>query len=383
MNGEVSIDAQYRTRELNELLGEQGAVLAADADYLARYSRFSIEEHIQDVAMSPDFPSVAPVAADLFAKATGIEVDAVLSIDPFVIEKLLQFSGPIARTGDRPITGANAANELLFEQYIDFGDDESGREAELSELTTILLSTLLEAPPDPIAFATELAPLAEQQRISLWLNSDFDGSVAERLGLAGAFPRPDHDLFGIVHQNAGQNKIDTFLERTVAISTVLDPETNSVEHNVTVTLDNSAPTGGLPDAILASNDQGLDTGTNRMTLSVYSTLPVVAASIDGRTAPLQAETEFGSAVYSLAISIPPGGFRVLDLRLAGRLPLEDGYAMTFAAQPVVTPDAYSWHVLSNDGSRITAPDDWTTRPDGVRWSAQLDRHKTIEFSLDR
>lgn len=381
-DGKLTIEEQYRTRELNALLAEQSPTLIADAEYLARYERFNIEQHIQDVGISPDFPSVAPVAASLFEQATGGGVDAVLSIDPFVIQQLLQFSGPLDRSGDRPLTGSNAAQELLVEQYIDFGDDEANREAELSELTTTLLSRLLDSPPDPIAFATELAPLAEQRRFALWLADDFDGSIANRLGLDGAFPRPSEDLFGIVHQNAGQNKIDSFLDRTVSISTELDPTTSAVSHDVTITLDNSAPTTGLPDAILASNDQGLDLGTNRMILSVYSALPIVDAQIDGQPAAIQAETEFGSSVYSFVIAIPAGEFRVLDLRLAGSVDLADGYEMVLASQPTVTPDNYSWHIRTVDNTRLQAPEDWTVSADGARWAAALDRHKAVEIAVN-
>ncbi len=382
-DGRITIEEQFRTKELNALLAETEATLIADADYLDRYGRFAIERHIQDVAISPDFPSVAPVAADLFAQATGNTVDAVLSIDPFVIQKLLQFSGPLERSDDRLLTGGNAARELLVDQYIDFGDDEASRETELSELTTSVLSSILETPPDPIAFATEMAPLAEQQRISLWIASDTDGSIAERLGLDGAFPVVDHDLLSIVHQNAGQNKIDSFLQRDVSISTTLDPSNSRVTHDVTITLDNSAPSTGLPDAILASNDQGLDPGTNRMLLSIYTELPVTTATIDGIPAPVQAETEFGRPVYSLVFAIPAGGFRVVDLQLAGTLALEDTYSMTFAAQPTVSPDRYSWHVFAVDGTRIDPPLGWSAHPDGVRWAAGLDRDKTLTFGLDR
>ena len=381
-DGRLSIESQFRTRELNALLAERNATLVADSDYVARYERFAIERHIQDVAISPDFPSVAPVAANLFTQATGTEVDAVLSVDPFVIQQLLAFTGPLERSSDTPLTGSNAAQELLVEQYVDFGTDEANREAELAELTTTLVSTLLDSPPDPIAFATELAPLAQQQRISLWIAADFDGSIAERLGLDGAFPRTDHDLFSVVHQNAGQNKIDAFLERTVAVSTELYPETDFVSHDVTITLDNNAPSEGLPDAIIASNDQGLELGTNRMTLSVYSPLGLSSASVDGTPVPVEADTEFGANVYSIVVAIAPEDFRVIDLQLEGEIELDDGYRMNLSSQPLVTADSYSWHVRTADGSRISAPEDWAPNRDGVRWAASLDRDKEVTFSLD-
>ena len=381
-DGRIEIAAQYRTRELNLLLEENRAELRADAEYEARYGRFAVERHIQDVTLSPDFPSVAPVAADLFTQATGVEIDAVLLVDPFVIEKLLQFSGPLDRGDGTMLTGANAANELLVEQYERFGDDESGREAELRELTTLLVSTLLDTPPDPIAFATELAPLADQDRVSLWLSNDADGSIASRLGLDGAFPTSSGDLLSVVHQNAGQNKIDSFLERDIAITTRLDPKGSIVEHDVTITLDNTAPNSGLSPAILASNDQGLQNGTNRMVLSVYTALPITTARIDGTELPLQAETEFGHSVYSAVIAIPASDFVTVELQLAGPVDLANGYDVTLGAQPTVIADDVSWHVMTTTGDKVLAPSDWASSRDGARWSAVLDRDKTLHFDLE-
>jgi hypothetical protein len=381
--GSFDIIEQYRTHQLNELLELNDAVLRADAEYTDRYGRFQIERHIQDVTLSPDFPSVAPVAADLFTQATGARIDAVLSIDPYVVQQLLQFTGPLDRSEGQPLSGANAAQELIVEQYSRFDGDDSAREAELSELTETLIERLFASPPDPITFATELAPLADQDRISLWLADDLDGSIAERLGLAGGFPQNDGDLLGVVHQNAGQNKIDSFLERTMNVTTTLDPRTNKVEHNVTVTLDNSAPRAGLPDAILASNDQGLDPGTNRMILSAYSALPVISARIDGQDAPIASHTEFGHGVYSFVIALGPGDFATLELRIAGSLDLSSGYNMTFVAQPLVESDDVSWHVLRVDDGEIEPPEGFTGHPDGARWASKLDRDKTISFDLGR
>ena len=381
-DGRVVVEEQFRTKQLNDLLAANDAELEADQTFVDRYGRFAIERHIQDVTISPDFPTVAPIAADLFAQATGTSVDAVLSVDPFVIEKLLQFTGPLA-LADGQITGSNAAQVLLADQYTEFGADEAGREAELAGLTNSLFSELLDSPPDPIAFATELAPLAQQQRVSLWLANDFDGSVAERLSLDGAFPRSAEDLFAVVHQNAGQNKIDSFLERTVALRTQLDVDSGTVHHDVTITLDNSAPADGLPDAIIGSNDQGLDLGTNRMLISVYSELPVLSAQVDGADAPLEVATEFGVNVYSLVLTIPPGGFTVIDLEIEGGLDLVDGYDMTLGAQASVAPDVYSWHVFTADGHRVEAPLDWASNRDGVRWAALLDRHKDVSLAIDR
>lgn len=378
--GRLEIDRYYRSRELNALLASQGAVLNADADYTNRYQQFSIERHIQDVTISPDFPSVAPVAADLFEQATGIPVDAVISMDPLVIQQLTAFTGRLESNGFS-VSGSNAARALLVDQYVAFDDDEALREETLVDLTNQLSDALLENPPDPLAFATELAPLAEQDRINLWLADDPESQTTSRLGLSGRFPAAGDDLLAIVHQNAGQNKIDSFLTRAVDIRTVLHPADREVSHEVTLTLDNSAPSTDLPAAILGSNDQGLESGTNRMLLSVYSRHTVVEARLNGELVPVQPEFEFGLPVYSLVINLAPSEFATLELQIEGELSSDHRYAMSLGAQPLSTADRASWHLRADDGSRVLAPEGWSASADGVRWSGDIDKDRSFAFEV--
>ncbi len=381
-DGSLELLKQYQSRELNALLLAASAELVADDEYGARYGRFDVNRHIQDVTLSPNFPSVAPVAADLFQQATGVEVDAVLMVDPFVIEKLLGFTGPIDIDGDVPLTGANASNELLIEQYQRFESEERLREAALLGLTTQLMDALVDEPPDPLSFMTELAPLAEQGRLSLWLADDPDGSIVRRLGVSGAFPTSADGLLAVVHQNAGQNKIDTYLDRSVDIRTTLSPRSGDVSHRVTITLVNNASSAGLAEAVIGSNDQGLPSGTNRMLLSVYSSDRLRDATVDGITAAVEETSEFGQAVYSMLISVPPSDFVVVELDLDGEMRFDGEYSMTLGAQPLANPDHVSWKVATDNGSRLVPPAEWRSRPDGARWAAPLDRSEVMKFEVN-
>lgn len=381
-NGSLAIADYYRSGQLNNLLEANGATLNSDDEFLRRYGRFAIESHVQDVTISPNFPTVATVAADLFDQATGTSVDAVISIDPFALQQLVGFTGPI-QSGDKTVTGANAANELLLDQYIRFEGDEAAREAALLQLTDGLVDTLFAEPPDPLTFVTELAPLADQDRINLWLADDSDGTVVERLGLSGAFPTPatpGGDLLAVVHQNAGQNKIDTFLQRSLDIETVLDPQARTVRHHLTIDLENSAPAAGLPDAVLASNDQGLPLGTNRMILSTYAAHPVIEARLDGVAVPIESDSEFGVGVYSLVLDFAPGETKSVELVIEGALPRDD-YDIVLGTQPLTNPDNVSWSVSATNGERIDGPRDWSSSSNGLTWDGSIDRDSSLRFTL--
>ena len=73
----------------------------------------------RNLAMTPDFPTVGEIAADLYAQTTGREVDGVIAMDPYVVAALLRYTGPIhLPTLDRQLDADNAVPFLLLDQYV-------------------------------------------------------------------------------------------------------------------------------------------------------------------------------------------------------------------------------------------------------------------------
>jgi hypothetical protein len=382
VDGELTLTANHRSKVLNDLLIERGASLQADSDYVTRYGRFAVENHVQDVTISPDFPSAAAVAANLYEQAMDREVDAVFMVDPTAIATLLSFTGPVALAEDYTIHAGNAESELLVGQYERFADDDPARTEALSELASTIVHSLLEEPPDLVRFSRKLAPLAEQGRISAWLADDIDGEISRRLGLDGAFPRSsaDTDVLGVIHQNAGQNKIDTYLSRSVDVDTILDTDTGTVDHLVRVTLRNDAPAVGLPDAIIGSNDQGLAPGTNRLTLSVYSPHAIRSAWVDDVGAAVESSEEFGLGVYSMVLVLPPTSSTTVEMRFSGQMTLDDTYNLDVHAQPTANPDTLTWRLRRADAGPIEA-ESWRTDGRDAVLTATMTRPLSSSFSL--
>ena len=82
-------------------------VLAGPADYLARYGRFGAGvdgepvaiDFWSNVTMSPDFPSVTEVFAQLYPASGGREIDGAIAVDVESIARFLELTGPIAGRG--------------------------------------------------------------------------------------------------------------------------------------------------------------------------------------------------------------------------------------------------------------------------------------------
>ncbi|MDH3706933.1 MAG: DUF4012 domain-containing protein, partial [Acidimicrobiia bacterium] len=115
--GRVTLAETGRASDINRALDNIDATLHAPLDYQARWARFDPAGHFQDITLSPDFPTVAGVAADL-VRQTGRQVDGVMAVDPLGLEALLAFTGPVPVPGtEQVLNERNASSWLLTDQY--------------------------------------------------------------------------------------------------------------------------------------------------------------------------------------------------------------------------------------------------------------------------
>ena len=104
--------------------------------------------------------------------------------------------------------------------------------------------------------------------------------------------------------NAGESKIDVFLDRDVDVR-VETADDGTRRLIADVTLANNAPASGLP-AIVIGNNYGLPTGTSRMFLTFYGPPALLAATRNGAPMALAPQTEAGWVGYGLNEEIGPG-----------------------------------------------------------------------------
>jgi hypothetical protein len=384
VDGEVEVT---RSGPINELLtapGREARTLSGPPDYLARYGRFRPQEFLQDLTLSPDLPSVAQAAAELYPQAGGEQVDGVIVVDPVGLAALLEITGPITVPDlDRPITAANAVEFLTREQYLLGAGDEARRDL-LEDVGRETFEALVSGDlPGPRKLGDILAPAAAGRHLMVHLFTPSQQALAERVGAAGAItPVPGGDGFLLSTQNKGNNKIDVFLQRQVAYKGTYDPTSGELTVTATVTLTNTAPAEGLPDAVIGSNDQGLPPGTNAMFFSFYTPHRLAGARIDGQPTGLEFQRELGWAVYSRFLEIPAGGTVTVELDLTGTLASGSTYDLAVGYQPLLNPDQVSvemafvppWLVAGVDGFGVTG------RGRGV--SAQVEPEEPVVLSAE-
>lgn len=339
-DGKLEMTRHGRITELREVPGARERVLRGPSDYVARYGQFNPQYWVQDVTLSPDFPSVAEVLANIWVDAGNAPIDGVLQLDPFALAALLELTGPIQIDGyPQRLTAANAARVLLRDQYLEFSD-RSVRADFLGEAGRVGFETLLEAPlPSPRRAADALHGPARDGRILFWSFHDGEHELFEQIGVHGALPSPTTgDFLSVRHQNNANNKIDIFLSRTVRYEARVDPDTGALEAEVLVRLRNDAPDEGLPDAVIGDNDKGLPLGTNQMLLSVYTPHELQSVTIDGDRTPVSSERELGHRVYTVLVRIPAGTTAEVRFAVEGKVAAGSRYALTLSPQALVRPD---------------------------------------------
>jgi hypothetical protein len=349
-DGRFEITDFGRASELNAAGDRETKRLTGLTDYVARYGRFAPAHEWRNVTMSPDFPSVAEAVRQLYPQSGGTAIDGVISLDPQGLAALLQLTGPVRVQGrSEPLTAKDATQFLLRGQYVSFGDRAQRidflEEAARTVTDRLTHSTL----PGPRVVGRVLGPAARAGHLRVAFFEPDGDAVFRRLGVAGALRETPGDTLGVATQNSSGNKIELFLHRSLDVDTVVHPKSGRTTSSATITLRNDAPTTGLPNDVIGNAVPGLPVGTNRLYLSLYTTLDATSATLDGAPAPIETQIENGLRVHSTSITIPAGGRAVLRVRLVGanRLVREhdrSDYRLHLWHQTTVNPDRVSLRV---------------------------------------
>ena len=182
--------------------------------------------------------------------------------------------------GALPLTTANAVQYLFRDQYVEIADDAT-RDVVLEAITARLVDDVFGGDlPGPRVLAGTLGPAIAEGRMVVWSLHAEDQPLLRQLEMSGELPAPDGDGLAVVSTNAGANKIDAYLRRSISYDAVVDEPSGRIRAAVTIRLANDAPTDLPP--VVVGNPFGLPAGTNRQYVSVYSPWELTAAELDGR-----------------------------------------------------------------------------------------------------
>ncbi len=355
--GQLALERSARNLELNDATTATG--LVAPETYPTRFVENEPWLFAQNWTGTPDFPTAARAVTELYPQMGGAPIDAVVYIDPYGLEALLQLTGPVAVPGlPNPLTAETAAPFLLVGQYVEFPelDDrvdflDGAARAVFDALTTTTdlsdIGHVLDVMNAPVAGRHLMMAAVDTAAQSLLTDA----------GIAGAFPSaPSTDQLAVVQANASADKLDAFLQRDITYDVVVDPGSGAFDATVTIVLSSTVPPG-LPAYVVGEPYAGLPAEAELLILSIYTPSELVDAEIDAVPWSVEQRIEHGQRRLVVPLSVVPGTPVTVRYRIAGQLPNPDGgYALHWVHQPMVNEDRITVTVRSRTGDSIDRVD---------------------------
>ena len=325
----------------------------------------------QNLSATPDVPSFGEAIASAFPLIEGGgPVDGVVVIDPEGIAGLMEITGPLRiRPWPVPLGSDNVIRPLSWGHYQalpdDLRDEFQGNviEAVVDALTTGSLPPVAE-------LAAVLGPQVAEGHLRLWSPEEDPQALFQRVGADGRLGthQPGTDFIQLVTQNAGENKIDWYMRRSLRYEASVDPGTGAVAATATVTITNYAPREGVSSYIIGEEGGPTEPGENELEMTLFSPHAVhQVTDAAGNVLPVSLGRERGLNAVTVFLEIPPGHqSATVVVTYRGTLdPTSGAYSLTMGRQPAAAPDvleaqvigAVGWRLPGDEAAQIIADED--------------------------
>jgi hypothetical protein len=180
---------------------------------------------VQDVTLTPEFPTSAALAAQMWAQHEGEQVDGVIATDPVAFAQLLGAAGPVevgAPSGTGTVAvGADNAVALLEHEVYSALDDGTGAasDAFFGRVVAASIGRFMSPDVDQAAVLAALADAASRHRIHVWSAHPDEQARLAGTVLGGAFlsdPR-SADAVGVFFDDSVAGKMSWFLQTSVRL----------------------------------------------------------------------------------------------------------------------------------------------------------------------
>jgi hypothetical protein len=270
-----------------------------------------------DVNLTPDFPTAAALAREMYRIRTGRTVDGVMATDPVSLSYLLRVTGPVPLPTGAPLTADTAVRMLLSEVYADL-PVQAQQDAYFAGAARAVFDALLSHQGDPRALLGALTRAAGERRILVWSAHPDEEDQISRTMLAGALPADDgaEPTVGVFLNDGSGAKLGYYLSHAVTLGVGSCLPDGTLELRLKLTLGSAAPRSGLSSSVLGLGLSG-DPYTVRTNVMIFSPTGggVGDVTLDGVPAEAGTGVERARSVAVVTVDLPPGVTKTLDVTL--------------------------------------------------------------------
>jgi len=176
---------------------------------------------LRDANWSPDFPTAARVAADIYERDQRVSLDGVIAVDQQAIRLLLEALGPVeVKEWEQPVTATNfipAIREAWGSRDDNPGQWWRHRKDFMGTIAQALVQKLETAPDSisPLKLARAMERALEEKHILVYMEQPQALQILTETHWNGAILHTEGDYLMVVDTNVGFNKVDPNVEEAL------------------------------------------------------------------------------------------------------------------------------------------------------------------------
>ncbi|MFJ5698455.1 DUF4012 domain-containing protein [Arthrobacter sp. NPDC093139] len=276
---------------------------------------------IQDVNLTPDFPTSASTAQAMWERRTGEHLDGVISVDPIALSYLLSVTGPVslpdaqfpALDGKLPkqLTSKNVAKTLMSDVYAQILEP-SGQDAYFAGVAKETFAALSSGGDDSKKLIKAISKGIDERRILLWSKVPREQSILSKYPLSGSVSGPSISpaQFGVYFNDGTGAKMDYHVKRTVQLIEKC-PANGYYETKVRIISTNTAPKDAatsLPEYVTGGGAFGVPAGSVQTNIVAYGPVQsnVENVFVSGKKTDFSAHQHQGRPVGVVTVRLAPG-----------------------------------------------------------------------------
>ena len=302
---------------------------------------------VQDASVPADFALTSRLAAAWWTAHGGATPDAVISIDPMVLQALLAATGPVTLPDGTELSAGNLVQRVLVDPYLTM---TSGQQSVFfAHATTAVFERLFERGLSPVQWAQALVQPIQDGRVSAWSAdprvqtelaiSPLGGPlVRQRLAGGGAYAVYFNDNTG--------GKMAGYLSTAISTAQGVCRADGKRSVAVSVSLTSTAPAdaGTMPISMTGGGLWGVGAGDIGMNVTVAAPAGAYydGVTIDGVLAASVNVDAEGHPSSITHVNLQPGETNVLTFRFV----VDHGQAVRIVHTPMLTAPAVSTTTLA-------------------------------------
>jgi hypothetical protein len=316
-NGTFTLDSQSSASALDSFSPALTVNSEQELIYSNRIGRF-----MQDVNLTPDFPTAATTASAMWQRRTGQHVDGVISIDPVALSYMLDATGPVKLTSPELValangalptemTGENVVRTLLSDVYAKIAEPTL-QDAYFAGVAKEIFATLTKGKGDAKDLVQAITRGTEEGRVLLWSATADEQAVLAKYPVSGSIAGPSISpaQFGVYFNDGTGAKMDYYVKRTAQLVQEC-PRDGYREVKVRVTSTNTAPADAatsLPEYVTGGGIFGVPAGTVQTNIVAYGPVQsnVETAFVGGKKMGFASQRHNGRPVGVVTVRLAPG-----------------------------------------------------------------------------